>query len=303
MIDVFNEQIEVLIKDGISNLYWYKGDLKKIWLKSGVPLELTEKLFNIKIEEGKSYTKRELLDKLYESLRNHNYNLRLEISRNFARTLIEHENFVPQDKNHNIAKAETVALKLKAIVNEQEKERKYKDNIKRKANQGSQKNFEDEKNRIQNRFLEISKIENAQKRGLEWEKFFPDLMRHNQIIVEESFKIVGEQIDGAIKYDGKYYLVELKWQKTKSNQAEISSLYMKVEGKLEGRGIFISMEGFSEEVLQSLPKGKHIKVILLDGIHMANVIFGIYTFTELMEHAISQASLKGEIYCSHNILK
>lgn len=301
MIDVFNEQIEVLIKDGISNLYWFKGDLKKICLKSGVPSDLTNRLFNQKFADGKTLSKRELLDKLYENLRDSNYNIRLEISRNFVRTLIEHKNFVPQDKNHRIEKAESVALKLKSIIQEQNKEREYKENIRKRANDGNTKNFEEEKNKLQEKFLEISKIDSPQKRGYELEKFFPELMKHHQIIVEESFKIIGEQIDGAIKYDGNYYLIELKWQKEKPNQAQISSLYLKAEGKFNAFGIFISMEGFSNEVLQSLPIGKNLKVILLDGNHLSNVIFGIYSFSELLEHAISQASLKGNIYCNHNI--
>ena len=115
-------------------------------------------------------------------------------------------------------------------------------------------------------------------------------MKVHQIPVEEPFRVVGEQIDGAIKYDGHYYLVELKWQKTKSNQKE-------------ARGIFIAMEGFTSECLESLPKGKTLKVLLLDGVHLTSVIFGNYSFSELMEHSISQASLKGEIYCNHNIIK
>ena len=128
-------------------------------------------------------------------------------------------------------------------------------------------------------------------------------MKVHQIPVEEPFRVVGEQIDGAIKYDGHYYLVELKWQKTKSNQKEIASLFLKAEGKLEARGIFIAMEGFTSECLESLPKGKTLKVLLLDGVHLTSVIFGNYSFSELMEHSISQASLKGEIYCNHNIIK
>jgi hypothetical protein len=36
MFDVFTEEVEILIKDGIANLYWYKGDLRKAWLRSGV---------------------------------------------------------------------------------------------------------------------------------------------------------------------------------------------------------------------------------------------------------------------------
>ena len=42
MFDVFTEQIEVLIKDGIANLYWYKGDLQKAWLRAGVPSIVTK---------------------------------------------------------------------------------------------------------------------------------------------------------------------------------------------------------------------------------------------------------------------
>lgn len=42
MFDVFTEQIEVLIKDGIANLYWYKGDLQKAWLRAGVSAVVTQ---------------------------------------------------------------------------------------------------------------------------------------------------------------------------------------------------------------------------------------------------------------------
>lgn len=300
MIDVFNEQIEVLIKEGISNLYWYKGDLKKLWYRVGVPEQLTAKIFNFKFAD-RQLTKRELLDKLYENLRESEYNKRLEVSRNFVRTLIEHTNFVPQDSNHRIEKAETIALKLKVIVNEQKQQQEYRDNIKNRAEKASTRNYEDELMNIREQFLEVEKIEIPQKRGLEFEKFFTNLMKVNGIPVEEGFRIIGEQIDGAIKHDGHFYLIELKWQKDKSNQKEIASLFMKVEGKLEARGIFLSMQGFTKECLESLPKGKNLKVILLDGVHLSNVIFGSYTFSELLEHAISQASLKGEIYCNHNI--
>lgn len=76
---------------------------------------------------------------------------------------------------------------------------------------------------------------------------------------------------------------------------------MKVDGKMESRGLFIAMNGYSREAVSSLTRGKSLMIILLDGVHLANVIYGIYTFQELLEHAIRQACLKGEIYCSHSI--
>ena len=126
-------------------------------------------------------------------------------------------------------------------------------------------------------------------------------MRISSIPVEEPFKIKGQQLDGAIKYDGHYYLLELKWTKERIQPKDIGSFYFKVEGKMEARGIFISINGYTDGVLASVPKGKQLKVLLLDGNHIANVIFGIYTFQELLEHSISQAALKGSIYCSHKL--
>jgi hypothetical protein len=36
MFDVFTEEMEVQIKTGISNLYWFREDLRKAWLRSSV---------------------------------------------------------------------------------------------------------------------------------------------------------------------------------------------------------------------------------------------------------------------------
>jgi hypothetical protein len=242
------------------------------------------------------------MDALYSELRNNEYNKRLEISRNFVRILIEHSNFVPLAEGHKIDIAETCALKLKQIIEEQHKQTKNNQQIKQRATETREINYESELSKVKEQFLNAEKL-TPQKKGYELEKVFSQLMRISGIPVEESFRITGEQIDGAIKYDGNYYLVELKWTTNPSAHLEVSSLYVKVEGKMGARGLFISMNGYSKEVVESLPKGKEIKVLFLDGIHIANVIFGNYTFRELMEYAISQASLKCNIYCSPDLRK
>lgn len=300
MFDVFTEEIEVIIKDGIANLYWYKNDLKKAWLRSGVSIQIADELLSLRDGEGRKLTKRQMMDQLYEWLRDADYNKRLEISRNFVRTLVEQQHFTPQDRNHRVEVAERCALKLREIIARQEKDREYRAQIKRRAREKTRETYESLLLGLRERFLEAIQLE-GQSRGYEIERLFTDLMRASAIPVEEPFRIVGEQIDGAIKYDGHYYLVELKWVNRNCNQGDIASLYMKVEGKLEARGLFIAMEGYSSEVLQSLPKGKEIKVLLLDGVHLTNVLYGTYTFQELLEHAISHASLRGDIYCPKDI--
>ena len=300
MFDVFKEEIEVQIKEGIANLYWYRKDLKKSWLRAGVDPRICEELFNQKDSEGKNLTKRQLMDLLYERIRPLDFNRRLEISRNFAGILINHTSFVPQDRNHKIESAERIALKLREYYAQQQKEDERRGQVRRWAAEEISESYDSRLQIIRAEF-EQALTRTGQERGYALEKIFVSLMKASNIPVNEPFKIIGEQIDGAIKHDGHHYLVELKWVKDKCNQANIASLFMKVEGKLEARGIFVAMEGYSSEVVESLPKGKNLRVLLLNGVHLANVIYGVYTFQELLEHAISYASLRGEIYCPTKI--
>src|SRR5258708_17947777 len=127
MFDVFTEEVEVLVKDGLANLYWYKGDLHKAWTRSGVNNRIVNEIGNVRDEENRSLTKRQQMDALYQQLRDVEYNRRLEISRNFVRILVEQKTFVPQDTRHRIEVAERAALKLKELLSLQEKDRDSKE--------------------------------------------------------------------------------------------------------------------------------------------------------------------------------
>lgn len=238
------------------------------------------------------------MDLLYKNIRDIDYNRRLEISRNFVRFLVEHKHFIRIDPQHRIDLAEISAYRLREIIRDQEKNKPTNKSTK----QPLIVDYETELMKIRYLFNEVQKL-NGQARGYALEKLFVKLMEISNILVVEPFKIIGEQLDGAIKYGGHYYLLELKWTESKAAHQEISSLYMKVEGKLDARGIFLSMNGYSTEILQSLPKGKSLKTILFDGMDFANVIYGYYTFSQLLEYALKEASLKGNIFCNHNIGK
>jgi hypothetical protein len=120
--DVFFQQEQVVGDKYRTVAQAQKEDLKKAWLRSGVEQKVCDQLFKQKNETGKNFSKRELMDSLYNELRNYGYNKRLEISRNFVRLLVEHSNFVPLAEGHRIDIAETCALKLKQIIDEQRKQ-------------------------------------------------------------------------------------------------------------------------------------------------------------------------------------
>jgi hypothetical protein len=300
VFDVFTEEVEVLIKDGMANLYWYKGDLHKAWLRSGVPISVKDEILRIRNDEGQELTKRRQMDALYERLRTDEYDRRLEVSRNFVRILVEQQGFTPQDQRHRVEVAERSALKLRELIRRQEAEREYRESIRASAAKATRETYDAKLGELRVKFGEAHELD-PQKKGYALESIFTELMRISGIPVEEPFRIAGEQIDGAIKYDGHYYLLELKWTATKADPKEIGHFYFKVEGKMGARGLFISMNGFTEGAVSTLPRGKDLRILLLDGQHIANVVYGMYKFQELLEHAIRQASLRGEIYCGHNL--
>jgi hypothetical protein len=127
------------------------------------------------------------------------------------------------------------------------------------------------------------------------------LMKISGISVVEPFRITGEQLDGAIKHEGQFYLIELKWTAAQTDPAQVGHFHYKLTGKMDGRGLFISMSGFTDGVLTTLPKGKELRMMLLDGMHFTNVMTGNYSFLQLLNHAIQSIALRGEIYCSHSI--
>jgi hypothetical protein len=301
MFDVFTEQIEVLIKDGIANLYWYRGDLQKAWLRVGVPPALSKHIYQLKDEEGKPLSKRKQMDELYERLRDADFNLRLRISREFVRTLVEHKNFVPQDPKHRIEIAERAALKLRELIAVQIAQRDEHKHAKREAAATRTPSYDQELLAVRDAFERAHALQ-PKPRGYALEKVFVDLMRISGIQVEEPFSNKGEQLDGAIKYDSNYYIIELKWFAEKLEPKHIGAFYFKVDGKMGARGIVIAMNGYTDGVLETLPKGKELKVMLLDGNHLANVIYGHYRFQGLLDHAIKCASLNGQLYCSHKFI-
>ena len=70
----------------------------------------------------------------------------------------------------------------------------------------------------------------------------------------------------------------------------------KVEGKFYGRGLFISINGFSTNVIKSFVIGKALKTIFIDGADIIMVLEGFLTFNEMLDQKIKAAQTRGEIY-------
>lgn len=134
------------------------------------------------------------------------------------------------------------------------------------------------------------------KRGYELEQLLLSLAKQSSLEVTDSFRVNGEQIDGAIKFDGEHYLVEAKWQDKAAANEAVYQFAAKIEGKMYGRGLFISIHGFTENVISSLVTGKAIKTVFIDGADLILVLEGFLDFSVMLDKKIKAAQTKGLIY-------
>ncbi|WP_299706531.1 restriction endonuclease [uncultured Pontibacter sp.] len=149
--------------------------------------------------------------------------------------------------------------------------------------------------------IEIS----SQRRGYLLEEFLMELAIYEGLTIAEHYKlsIPGEQIDGVLKHDGHYYIIEAKWQEKLIASNALYQFANKVNGKMDGRGIFISINGFSYTSVEALTRGKPINCILIDGDDLALIVGGQYTFPEVLDQKIKAAQMMGNIYVNVYDLK
>jgi hypothetical protein len=105
--------------------------------------------------------------------------------------------------------------------------------------------------------------DSPQQRGFTFECFLNDLFNSCGLEPRNSFKILGEQIDGSFILYNDVYLLEAKWRKDLTNKSELVIFNEKVSSKSSfTRGLFISSSAYSEEALQTFKNGRTICIVL-----------------------------------------
>ena len=96
-----------------------------------------------------------------------------------------------------------------------------------------------------------------QKRGYEFEQFLNSLFNLFDLDPKCSYKISGEQIDGAFTHDNQDYLIEAKWEAKAMPKSALHAFSGKVKDKLTTTlGLFISISGCSSN---------HVQIPIKDG--------------------------------------
>ncbi|MCP9469535.1 MAG: restriction endonuclease [Nitrospira sp.] len=142
-----------------------------------------------------------------------------------------------------------------------------------------------------------------QKRGSRLEKVLKDLVQLFDLDPKASFRITGEQIDGAFSFEGTDYLLEAKWQREPIGAAELDGMAGKLSRKLDNAlGLFLSINGYSEDAVKAHSSGRRL-VILMDGSDLMAVLEGRIDLVQLLLRKRRHASETGNIYLRiHEIL-
>lgn len=135
-----------------------------------------------------------------------------------------------------------------------------------------------------------------QERGRLFEIFLKELFGRQSIKMGDPFRLTGEQVDGSFKFEGENYIVEAKWQDPSTSTQQLYAFAHKVDGKLYGRGLFISANGFSNESIKAIVHGKHIQTILMDGEDVQYVLEDRISLEALLDYKIRAAQTRGEVY-------
>lgn len=136
-----------------------------------------------------------------------------------------------------------------------------------------------------------------QERGYAFEKFLTALFNAFGMQPRSPFRLVGEQIDGSIEFEGNTYLIEAKWQSALVGNTELLALHGKVGGKATwSRGIYISYTGFSEDGLEAFSKGRPTNLIAVTGQDLYFVLDGGMALDQMIRLKSRRAAEEGRTY-------
>lgn len=117
-----------------------------------------------------------------------------------------------------------------------------------------------------------------QQRGQKLEEALNKVFSAYGILVQESFHLVGEagegiveQIDGVIELKGFLHFVEMKWYRDPVGKAEISEHLVRLMGRAEARGIFISASDYTEPAIHTCRDFLQHKIVAL--CHLQELVF------------------------------
>lgn len=292
------------LKEALCCIYWYKRDLKSFLINS-----LTDKkvLNAVDWQQYKREIVSDVVDFLCENQDKHLGDIRrlfYEVSKmdNFSH-LKQLEDGISKARQ-----AEQAVAELKRIIEIHDQTTKEAEDTEARRKDSalklSQSHAVKEKlAQINSTFLNLVSGSSPQQRGFDLEKILYELFTLFDLDPKASFRIQGEQIDGAFSLEGNDYLFEAKWQQELIGITDLDAFAGKVNRKLDNTlGLFLSINGFSSDGVAAHSIGRPV-VILMTGADLMAVLEGRIDFVKLLLRKRRHAAQTGNIlYHIHEMI-
>lgn len=288
----------VALKEALSVVYWYKKDLRTFLTSS---LTHTEILATINWEDYK----REIVDKVISILTSREEDFQDDllnlITATCSITDFSHLSAI-DDGPAKVRKAQEAVNALRELAKDhQALFEQQQQTAKARALHAEQlaeiTTFKHELQRYHEAYCQLVLSTNAQERGYKLEKLLIDLAALFDLDPRASYKITGEQIDGAFTLGNTDFIFEAKWQNEPVRAKELDSLASKVQRKLDNTlGLFLSISGFSEDAISAYYSSGRRVLLLMDGSDLNAVLEGRIDYRELLLRKRRAAAQTGDIY-------
>ncbi len=158
---------------------------------------------------------------------------------------------------------------------------------------------------LRDTFLKLNRMQprsdaEQQRRGYDFERLLADLFRVYDLEYRPSYRLKGEQIDGAFHFRGFTYLVETRWRTDVPDFGDLVDFKAKVDGKIDStRGIFVSMAGFDQAVVDHvvrIARGTKNNIILFDGRDISLLFEGSIGLVDVLTAKVDAAEQEGNMW-------
>jgi hypothetical protein len=292
------------LTEALTNIYWYKSELRSFIMNT-----ISDPSILVKLNwEG---YKRNIVSTLVDFLAKHQDTYQNDLLKLMSEVCnindFSHLERIEDGKEKaRIAKKSVEALRqqIKGHQDLIEQQKKQKENRQKAYEKTLQiKGVQERLDEIKQEFYKLVSSTNPQMRGFQLEKIIKDLFNLFDLDSKASFKIIGEQIDGAFTFDSVDYLFEGKWQQELVSIQDLDAFSGKLTRKLDNTlGLFLSINGFSVDAVKAHSTGRRL-MILMDGSDIMGVLEGRIDLLQLLLRKRRHASQTGNIYLKlHEIM-
>jgi hypothetical protein len=194
---------------------------------------------------------------------------------------------------NNIESIEAINIRQDELTKKKEKEKREEE---------EKKTFRRESELLLMMFDEMSQSNNKQQnRGFLLQDFLTRVFNLYNITIQKNFQRNegAEQIDGAFKLEGWHYLVECRWRCDPTNTRELDGLLGQIgRSGRQTMGLFLSINGWSENVPKLLKQNTEKSILLMDGYDLRTTLARQIDMRAFINAKVSKLNLEAEPFFS-----